>query len=125
MNDTLIDFPTKADRESYRCSLFHITCNWNNSERAVTYSCYRSNPENAGKLYYGCPKKYTNSEESCNFFVWKTEVEHKKYITCKCGILCKKINISAKGMLPIYKFVCINRNNKYHHGCKVMFDNST
>ena len=28
------------------------------------------------------------------FFVWKKEIEHHQYITCKCGQLCKKNNLS-------------------------------
>ena len=55
MNDNLMDFPTKADRETYRCSLFLMVCNCGNSERAVIFSCSRSNPENLGKVYYGFP----------------------------------------------------------------------
>ena len=125
LNDTLMEFPTKSDRESYRCSLFCMTCNCGNSKRAVTYSCSQNITENAGKVYYGCPNKFTKSHDSCNFCVWKTEMQHEKYITCECGVLFKKDHISAKGMLPVYKFVCINRNNKYHEGCKVTYDDQS
>ena len=56
------------------------------------------------------------------YFVWKAEVEHKRYMTCKCGKLCKKINVSKKGLLPVFKFVCINRTKKYHPGCDTFLD---
>ena len=56
------------------------------------------------------------------FFVWKREIEHKEYITCKCGQLCKKINISKKGLLPVFKFVCINNMNKYNQRCNIFLD---
>ena len=26
-NDTLMDYPTQADQQTYRCSLFRLTCN--------------------------------------------------------------------------------------------------
>ena len=57
-----------------------------------------------------------------SFFVWCSEVEHETYQTCECGKLCKKIIIYEKYILPVYKFVCINRSNKYHPGCKVYLD---
>ena len=121
-NDTLMDYPTQRDRETYNCCLFRLTCNCGSGKKAVLYTCSEKNIENAGKSYYGCPHKYRTSEESCNFFVWKTEIEHCQYITCKCGQLCKKIDISKNGLLPVFKFVCINNRNKYHQGCNVFFD---
>ena len=48
--------------------------------------------------------------------------EHGKFVTCQCGDLCKKINISKMGFLPVHKFVCINQNNKLYPGCKVSKD---
>ena len=56
------------------------------------------------------------------FFVWESEVEHHRYIKCECGTLCKKVNVSKKGLLPVFKFICINRYNKVHPGCKVYLD---
>ena len=60
--------------------------------------------------------RYHNATQSCNFFVWEHEVAHESYVTCKCGVLCKKVDTSNDGFLPVYKFVCINRGNKYHKG---------
>ena len=122
MNDTLMDYPTQADRDTYDCCLFRLTCNCGSSKKAVLYTCSSLNIENAGKKYYGCCNKYVLSEESCNFFVWQKEIEHNCFVKCKCGQLCKKVNISRKGLLPVFKFVCINRNNKYHQGCNVFLD---
>ena len=123
MNDTLMDFPTQADRQTYECSLFRLTCNCGSSKKAKKYSCSASNTENPGKKYYGCPDRYGSSQDSCNFFVWENEIEHGQYITCQCGDLCKKINVNKKGFLPVYKFVCVNRYNKLHPGCKVYKEN--
>ena len=122
MNDTLIEFPTKADRETYECLLFRQTCNCGFSKKVKKFTCSSTNTENPGKKYYGCLDRYGSSENSCNFFVWEHEIEHGKYVTCQCGDLCKKINISKKGFLPVYKFVCINRCNKLYPGCKVYKD---
>ena len=69
INGTLMDYPTKADRETYNCSLYRLTCNCGSSKRAVIYTCSSSNSQNAGKSYYGCCHKYDNSEESCNFLL--------------------------------------------------------
>ena len=71
---------------------------------------------------YGCSGRYTDSQDSCNFLVWESEIEHQKYIRCECGTLCKKVNISQKGLSPVFKFICINRYNKVHPGCKVYID---
>ena len=121
-NDTLMDYPTQADRNTYSCCLFRLTCNCGCSKRAKKYTCSEKNKQNAGKRYYGCSNRYSISEDSCNFFVWESEIEHGQYVKCECGQLCKKINVSQKGLLPIYKFVCINRNNKLHPGCSVYND---
>ena len=125
MNDILMDFPRQVDRETYECSLFRLTCNCGASKKAQKFTCSSTNLMNSGKRYYGCADRYTSSEESCNFFVWESEIEHGKYVTCDCGNLCKKINISKKGLLPIHKFVCINRSNKLSPGCKIWKDIST
>ena len=81
-----------------------------------------NNSDNAGRRYYGCRDRYTNSNDSCNFFVWESEIEHEKYITCECGTLCKKVNVSHDSLLPVFKFVCINRYNKINPGCKAFLD---
>ena len=122
MNHMVMDFPTQRDRETYQCSLFKLTCNCGYSKRVKNYTCSESNKVNVGRRYYGCVDKYSTSVESCNFFVWENEIEHHKYQTCDCGILCKRINISKKAMMPVYKFVCVNRNNKFHPGCQVFRD---
>ena len=81
-----------------------------------------NNSDNAGRKYYGCSDRYSNSHDSCNFFVWESEIEHEKYITCECGTLCKKVNINEKGLLSVFKFVCINRYNKVNPGCEIFLD---
>ena len=63
-----MNFPTQADRDTYNCSLFSLTCNCGSSKKAVLYTCSETNKENAGKSYYGCCHKYQSLEESCNFF---------------------------------------------------------
>ena len=118
MNDTLMDFPTQADRDTYDCSLFRLTCNCGSSKKVKKFTCSLTNRENAGKKYYGCLDRYSSLDESCNFFAWEHEIEHGKFVTCECGDLCKKVNVSKKGVLPVYKFVCINRHNKLYPGCK-------
>ena len=122
MNHVVMDFPTQRDRETYECSLFKLTCNCGFSKKAKVYTCSESNKVNGGQRYYGCVDKYSTSIQSCNFFVWEREIEHKMYEICDCGILCKRINICQKGMEPVFKFVCVNRNNKYHPGCYVFRD---
>ena len=122
MNDILMDFPTQVDRSTYECCLFRLTCNCGASKKVQKFTCSSTNSVNGGKKYYGCADRYTSSNESCNFFVWESEIEHRQYVTCECGNLCKKINISKKGLLPVQKFVCINRSNKLHPGCKVWKD---
>ena len=122
MNCIYMDFPTRRDRESYDCTLFRMTCNCGCSKRVKKYTCSMNNSDNAGRRYYGCSDRYSNSHDSCNFFVWESEIEHEKYITCECGDLCKKVNISEKGLLPVFKFVCINRYNKVNPGCKIFLD---
>ena len=122
MNHTVMDFPTEADRQTYQCHLFRLTCNCGYSKKVKKYTCSASNIQNGGKMYYGCADKYNDSEEACNFFVWQHEIEHGELVKCQCGILCKRINISSKGFLPVFKFICINQRNKYHHGCKFVQD---
>ena len=122
INNTLMEYPTQADRETYRCSLFRLTCNCGLSKQLKKYKCSETNQVNKGKWYYACKDRYCNSSESCNLFVWEHELEHEHYITCQCGILCKKINTCKEGFLPVYKFVCINRGNKYHKGCNFYSD---
>ena len=122
MNHVVMDYPTQLDRETYACSLFKLTCNCGFSKRVKNYTCSEFNKENAGQRYYGCEDKYSTSVHSCNFFVWEREIEHQAYEICDCGILCKRINISKQGLVPVYKFVCVNRNNKYHPGCNVFRD---
>ena len=122
MNYIYMDFPTKRDQESYECTLFRMTCNCGCSKQVKKYTCSMNNSENAGRRYYGCSERYTSSHDSCNFFVWESEIEHEKYITCECGTLCKKVNISQKGFLPVFKFVCINRHNEVNPGCKTFLD---
>ena len=121
-NNTLMDFPTQADRETFSCSLFRLTCNCGMSKKAKVYTCADSNVKNSGKRYYACLDRYKNSTESCNFFVWQEEIEHENYITCECGVLCKRINVSKEGFLPVHKFICVNRGNKYHKGCNFSKD---
>ena len=67
MNDTLMDFPTEAERNTHRCCLFQLTCNCGFSKKAEKFTCSSTNPENSGKRYYGCPDRYSYSEDSCNF----------------------------------------------------------
>jgi len=122
INNTLMDYPTQADRQTYQCSLFRLTCNCGLSKQLKKYKCSETNQTNRGKWYYACVDRYCNSAESCNFFVWEHELEHDSYVTCKCGTLCKKINTSKDGFLPVYKYVCINRSNKYHKGCNFYSD---
>ena len=122
MNHMVMHFPTQRDQETYECSLFKLTCNCGYSKRVKNYTCSESSKVNAGQRYYGCVDKYSTSVESCNFFVWEKEIEHQTYQTCDCGILCKRINISKKGMVHVLKFACVNRNNKFHQGCHVFRD---
>ena len=117
-----MDFPTQFDRETYSCLLFRLTCNCGLSKRVHMYTCAETNPTNPGKRYYGCVDKYNNSNMSCNFFVWCEEVEHETYQKCECGRICKKVNISGEHLLPVFKYVCVNKGNKYHPGCKVFID---
>ena len=37
MNNTLMDYPTQADRQSYQCSLFRLTCNCGLSKKVKKY----------------------------------------------------------------------------------------
>ena len=122
MNYTYMDFLTRKDRETYDCTLFQLTCNCGCSKQVVKYTCSQNNTVNAGRRYYGCSDRYTDSQDSCNFFVWESEIEHEKYITCECGRLCKKVNVSKEGLLPVFKFICIDRYNKMYPGCKVYID---
>ena len=119
MNHTLMDFPTQEDRDTYNCCLFRLTCNCGCSKKAEIYRCSPNNQENGGKQYYACPDRYSNTEESCNYFVWQNEIEHGKFVKCDCGQLCKRININKREHSPTYIFVCVNRYNKIHPGCKV------
>ena len=121
-NNIYMDFPSEIDRQSYNCSLFRLTCNCGLSKKVFEYTCAGTNTINPGRRYYGCVDRYGSKNQSCNFFVWCSEVEHETYQLCECDKLCKKINVSEKHLLPVYKFVCINRSNKYHPGCKVYMD---
>ena len=102
MNHMVMDFPTQRDRETYQCSLFKLTCNCGYSKRVKNYTCSESNKVNVGQRYYGWVEKYSTSIDSFNFFVWENEIEHHTYQTCYCGILCKRINISKNGIVPMY-----------------------
>ena len=66
-NDTLMDFPTQTDRNTYCCSLFRLTCNCGCSKRAKKYTCSNKNKENGGKCYYGCSNS-TQSQKILAFF---------------------------------------------------------
>ena len=91
MNYTFMDFPSRKDRKSYDCTLFKMTCNCGCSKQVKKYRCSENNAVNTGRRYYGCADRYTSSQDSCNFFVWKWEVEHHSYIKCEYGTLCKKV----------------------------------
>ena len=121
-NNMLMDFPTERDRKTYECSLFSLTCNCGYSKQVKKMECSQSNVTNAGKMYYACQDRYTNKLSSCNFFVWAEELEHSKYITCLCGKLCKKVKWSLNGCPFTYKFVCVNRSNKFSPGCNFVED---
>ena len=108
MNNMVMNFPTQRDQQTYECALFKLTCNCGFSKKLKKYTCSHSNHENGGRKYYGCVDKYSRNLNSYNFFVWENEIEHETYQTCKCGILCKRINIGKKGSAPNYKFVCVN-----------------
>ena len=58
---------------------------------------------------------------NCNFFVWKDEIDHVQYRTCKCDKLSKEININSDNLPKITKFVCVNRRNK-EEGCDMWED---
>ena len=122
MNNMVMKFPTTRDQHTYECSLFKLTCNCGYSKKLKKYTCSHTNLENGGRKYYGCVDKYSRNTTSCNFFVWENEIEHQTYQTCKCGILCKRINISKKGSVPTFKFVCVNGQNKTHQGCNAFYD---
>ena len=122
MNNMVMNFPTQRDQQTYECALYKLTCNCGYSKKLQKYTCSSTNQENAGRKYYGCIDKYSRKLSSCNFFVWENELEHNSYHTCKCGNLCKRIDVSTKGSTPIFKFVCVNRNNKTHKGCNVFYD---
>ena len=122
MNNMVMNFPTQRDQQTYECALFKLTCNCGYSKKLKKYTCSHSNRENGGQKYYGCVDKYSMNVNSCNFFVWENEIEHETYQTCKCGILCKKVNIGKKGSPPNYKFVCVNGQNKNHQGCNAFYD---
>ena len=124
MNDTVMKFPTESERNSYQCCLFMLTCNCGYSKRVEKYTCSNNNPENAGKQYFGCKDRYSRSGVGCNFFVWSKELEHNTYKKCKCGKLCKRIqvDINASSSAQRFKFVCPNRSNKYVSGCNTYDD---
>ena len=117
-----MDFPTRMGRENYDYTLFKMICNCGCSKQVTNYTCSENNAVNPGRRYYSCSDRYTDSHDSCNFCVWETEIEHQKYITCECGTLCKKVNVIQKGLLPEFKFICIDRYNKVHPGGKVYID---
>ena len=116
-NNIFMDFPAEKDRQKYQCSLFSLTCNCGYSKQVRMMQCCPSNPKNAGKMYYACPDRYVKDAVSCNFFVWSEQLEHMKYVTCKCGNLCKREKWKLNTGSPIINFVCINRNNGEHPGC--------
>ena len=77
MNHTLMDFTTQDGRDTYNCSLFRLTCNCGCSKKAEKYTCSPNYPENGGKQYYGCPDRYSNSEDSCNFLYGSQKLNKK------------------------------------------------
>ena len=117
-----MDFPTEVERNTCSCYLFRLTCNCGFSKNAKQFTCSSTNLENSEKRYYGCPDRYSSSEDSCNFIVWEHEIEHGKFVKCECGDLYKRIMISKMGYLPVNKFVRINRFNKVYSGCQVFKD---
>ena len=124
MNDTMMKFPTEIDRCTYECCMFMLTCNCGYSKRVKKFTCSHRNPENAGKQYFGCMDRYSSSGVGCNFFVWAKELEHHQFKKCKCGKLCKRIQID-KDKCPSstrYKYVCVNRSDKYIDGCDTYED---
>ena len=121
MNQVVMSYPTERDRQTYECALFRLTCNCNYSLKVKQYTCSQSNPINSGRKYYGCCNKYNHKVGACNFFVWKDEIDHEQYRTCKCGKLSKQIKISSDNLPNITKFVCVNRRNK-EEGCDMWED---
>ena len=87
MNDTMMKFPTKIDWCTYECCLFMLTCNCGYSKRVKKYTCSHH------KQYFGSKDRYSSSGVGCSFFVWAKELEHHKYKKCKCGKLCKRIQV--------------------------------
>ena len=121
-NDTLMDFPTEKDRQTYECELFRLTCNCGFSKRVKKMECSKSNPHNPGKWYYACKDRYNNKNTSCNFFVWSIELEHMSYMKCHCGKLCKKTNFEQNNTMSKKVYVCVNRNNKIKPGCNFILE---
>ena len=124
MNNTVMKFPTETDQNSYQCILFILTCNCGYSKRVKKYTCSHRNPENVGKEYFGCKDRYSSSGIGCSFFAWAEEVQHHVYKKYKCGKICKKIQVGNSGSssTKIFKFVCLNRSNKYVNGCNMYED---
>ena len=124
MNDTVMKFPREIDRNTYQCCMFMLTCNCGYSKRVEKYTCSQNNPQNAGKQYFGCSDRYSRSGVGCNFFVWANELEHLYYKKCKCGKICKRIEVDTNRghSSNVYKYVCVNRSNKYVDGCNIYDD---
>ena len=122
MNDVSFHFPSKKERESYDCYKYALTCNCGYSMRVKSYTVSPDNEANAGKLYYGCANKFIG--DSCNFFVWKKDLDHNQARKCECGKLAKTINVNRNNteLLPSYRFVCVNYSDRYIKGCK-MYEN--
>ena len=116
-NDVLFDFPTKRERETYDCCLFRLTCNCGNSKKVKEYTCSSTNNTNPGRKYLACQNKFVNENDSCDFFVWKNEINHNEYKVCKCGKLAKKITLKSRDNNLFFKYCCVNRNNKREHSC--------
>ena len=50
MNNTLMEYPTQADRQTYRCSLFRLTCNCGLSKQLKKYKCSETNQPAVGPV---------------------------------------------------------------------------
>ena len=125
LNDIMMKWPTKKDQASFDCLKYALTCNCGYSLKVKPYTCSMDNENNAGRTYYGCCNKFIGN--SCNFFVWESDIDHGFYRKCHCGKLAKMINIKSKdpSVNPVYKFVCINGKNQSDRlgkGCSMFED---
>ena len=116
---------TKKDQASFDCLKYALTCNCGYSLKVKPYTCSMDNENNDGRVYYRCCNKFVGN--ICNFFVWGSDIDHGFYRKCYCGKLAKMINIKSKdpSVNPVYKFVCINRNNQSDRlgkGCSMFED---